>query len=571
MKKLLLVFALLLSGFVYAQDPESLVHSQTSYVNDFDNVFDESQRQELDAMMRSFHDTVQITLVTVNSLNGLDRSEYAVRLGNHWGVGSHSNNGLLILICVPEHQFFAATGGGIQGDLTDLQCARYYDEIAKPRYREGDYFGGTQAVLAKYINTLSPSAKEFREKQEIEEAAYNKKITGDIMLNIGYFILVASLIGLIIFGIIRYYRKKEEEAARIRALREQEVREFNKIKDRYLMCYREVQKLNETLQTSPFKIDVNKVLESLDGLIPKVFVENPEKKAMEDYIDKYNLVLKSVKPLIDDINKKTSILADSKKIIDENNDTNLKKKEEQVVQFENSLKKLMFSTITTTDNKELVMLRNSINNVRATINNMVQAYGMYDTLTLVALYKHIEIATNSYKNVCNTIQSILNEDADKVRIGKTGKDILISKIEQYQSYCNKKGVSAATSEDTKQKCVALLEQVNHQFSDDIITNYGIYNALVALLPNLDKAKKEYDTEQLRLQKIKDEEERKRKEKEEEEERKRRKKRQEEDDERRRQSSYSSINSYSSNDNNSSSSSVSFGGGSFDGGGGGGSW
>ena len=134
MKKLILsILLVVLSTLGFSQSPETLQHSSTSYVDDFAKIFTPQQEHELDQVIRSFHDTVQISIVTVNNLSGLEPEEYAVQLGNKWGVGSHSKNGLLILICPSVHKFFAATGGGIQGDLTDMDCARYYNDYAKPK------------------------------------------------------------------------------------------------------------------------------------------------------------------------------------------------------------------------------------------------------------------------------------------------------------------------------------------------------------------------------------------------------------------------------------------------------
>ena len=582
MKKLLLLLFIFLSGFVYAQNPETLEPSNSSYVNDFGNVFSESQRQELDAMMRSFHDTAQITIVTVNSLNGLDRAEYATKLGNKWGVGSHSDDGLLILICVPEHQFFAATGKGIQGEMTDLKCGKYYDELAKPKYKEGDYFGGTRDVLSKYIEVLSSSAREYSNKQEKEEATFSQRKTQEALSGIGYFLFIIIVIVLFLFGVRRYIKKKEEKEVRDRAVKEQEIREFNKTKDRYLICYGEVQKLNETLNTSPFKTDVDKIRESLGDLILTVFVDNPTKEVMESYIEKYNERLKGIKTMIEDVNKKTSILTTGKNLIDKHSEALLQKNNQLIIDLEKALKQMVFNNASYENT--LKILRDRLANIGSITNSMIESYKACDIVTLVTLSDELNKNIDNYQNSCTMLRSVLDEDAGRVRIANTGKDTLLKHIADYKSYCGKQGVSAAANNDTKQNCEALLEQVNHQFSNDIVTNYSVYNALSALLPNLCAAKKEYDAEQARLQKIKDEEERKRKEEErkrreieEEEERKRRKKQQEEDDARRRRddddrrSRESMMSSMNSMNNSSSSGSTGFGGGTFDGSGGGSSW
>lgn len=222
MKKIVfLLLITLLTIPTFGQAPNTLKHSSNSYVDDYANMFTTEQARELDRIIRDFHDTVQISLVTVNDLAGLEPAEYAVKLGNLWGVGSHSNNGLLMLICPSAHKFFAATGGGIQGDLTDLQCSRLYDEYAKPLYKKGDMFGGTLAVLNKYINVLSPSAKEFRAKQEAAELIHRQANTDKLITYATYvfgFILAIILIGV---GVVKYKRKQSEKRAALDDLKHQ--------------------------------------------------------------------------------------------------------------------------------------------------------------------------------------------------------------------------------------------------------------------------------------------------------------------------------------------------------------
>ena len=470
--------------------------------------------------------------------------------------------------------------------MTDLKCGEYYDELAKPKYKEGDYFGGTKEVLAKYIDVLSPTAREYRDKQEKEIAAASQRSMDYFLSGIGYFIFYVVAFGLIIFGIRRNVKKKEEKEARDYAVKQQEKRDFDKIMERYLSCSGEVRKLIETLDTSPFKSDADKIKEVLGDLTDYIVnfdltKINYTKGFLEAYIEKYNERLKSVRVLIEEVNKKTSILTNAKNSIDKNNETLLVKNNDLVIDLGKALKEMVFNHISYEDT--LKTLSSNISNIRSISNSMMESYKICDTDALIKLSDELNKHINSYHSGSAMLRSVLDEDAGKIRVANTGKDTLTKQIAMYASYCGRSGVSANASKDTKEKCEALLEQVNHQFSNDVVANYNVYNALNALLSNLSLAKKEYDAEQARLQKIKDEEDRKRKEeerkrreKEEEEERKRRKKRQDdEDEERRRRDSYNSSSSIMSSINSSSSSSSSsFGGGSFDGsggGGGGGSW
>lgn len=587
MKKVLLLILILISGFAYAQEPESLTHNTQSYVNDFGNVFTEEQQQELDGMMRSFHNTVQITMVTVPTLGGIPRAEYATRLGNAWGVGSHADNGLLILICVPERQFFAAPGSGIQGELTDMSCSRYYDEIAKPQFKKGNYFEGSRDVLAKYIEILTPAKVEYEQKQQTEEVAYNKKQVNDTLSGIGYFLFAALVFVLIFLGIRRSVKQKEEKERQALLKKEEEAREFKKTKDKYYNCQQEIIKLNKTLETTIFKEDVDRIRTAIQGLTPKPFISDPEKWDMEDYIDKYTNAIKGVKPMIDEINRKSTIMDNCKKTLFNDKGFSEKNKAE-IERYSQSIANLKF---TIGDKSQIENLRKHSASVDNLIQELEKAHSSINTQQISSITSDIDKSKSSYVAVLRQLDQIIQNDNDKIKIAKSGKDALIKQVERYSSYIGKNGVSFATNNTTNTNCDNMLKEIHSRFTGNVITDYVVYNELVKQVVICNSAEKEYEAEQDRLRRIREEEERKRREEEnrlrrireeeerrvrEEENRLRRIREEEEYRIRRQQEEYESQqraarqaeeDSRRSNDSNSSS----FGGGSFNGGGGGGEW
>lgn len=142
MKQILLL--LFISISCRAEVPEQLIHDNTQYVDDYAWVFTPAQKQQLNAKIHAFFDTVQISIVTVKTLGGLEPYEFATRLGNKWGIGSKSSNGLLMLVCSAEHKIFLATGGSIQGDMPDIVTGRLIRERALPLFKQGKIFEGVK-------------------------------------------------------------------------------------------------------------------------------------------------------------------------------------------------------------------------------------------------------------------------------------------------------------------------------------------------------------------------------------------------------------------------------------------
>jgi uncharacterized protein len=126
-------------------------------VNDFAGILTQDEISSLEEKLVAFNDSTstQIAIVTVPSLNGYDKADYAQRLGEKWGIGKKQlNNGVLILVKPKQPdsngQIFIAQGYGLEGVLPDLACSQIIDKDILPAFRQGDYYGG----LVKAVTTI---------------------------------------------------------------------------------------------------------------------------------------------------------------------------------------------------------------------------------------------------------------------------------------------------------------------------------------------------------------------------------------------------------------------------------
>lgn len=84
---------------------------------------------------------------------------FATELFNHWGIGKEEqNNGVLFLISVNERRVEIETGYGIEAMLPDAQVGHVIDTQITPRFKQGDFDGGTvagtQAIAAALADTV---------------------------------------------------------------------------------------------------------------------------------------------------------------------------------------------------------------------------------------------------------------------------------------------------------------------------------------------------------------------------------------------------------------------------------
>lgn len=145
---IILLFLLLISAAAQAQEfPKPVGH-----VNDFAGVMSREHVQTLEGILREFAEKtgIEIAVVTVQDMGGMDENTYAVELFEQWGIGSKDlDDGLLFLVAVAERRMRIEVGYGLEGVITDAKAGMIRDQHMVPHLRNNDYGTGlTQGVIA---------------------------------------------------------------------------------------------------------------------------------------------------------------------------------------------------------------------------------------------------------------------------------------------------------------------------------------------------------------------------------------------------------------------------------------
>src|SRR5690606_20843803 len=114
-------------------------------VNDYTNTLSSSQIQELENKLVAYDDstTIQIAVVLIQSLQGYEVADYAVRLAQKWGIGDQTNNsGILLLAALDERKVTIQTGYGIEGSVPDAIAYQIINNEIRPAFARQDYFRG---------------------------------------------------------------------------------------------------------------------------------------------------------------------------------------------------------------------------------------------------------------------------------------------------------------------------------------------------------------------------------------------------------------------------------------------
>ena len=98
--------------------------------------------------------TAEIAIVTVETLDGVPKEEYAIDIAQKWGIGKKQNdNGILILISKQEREYRIEIGRGLEGLINDAKAGRIGRQIMVPNFQRNQYGKGIYEALVE-INGL---------------------------------------------------------------------------------------------------------------------------------------------------------------------------------------------------------------------------------------------------------------------------------------------------------------------------------------------------------------------------------------------------------------------------------
>ena len=146
--------------------------------------------------------TAELAVAVLDSLDGLEPSEAALRLHRRWGVGkANRDNGIVLLWSPALRKIQVSVGYGLEGVLNDARAGRIQDEAMLPAFRRNDFDAGMvggAAALAAAAREETYSGLERNQAARPAVAAARRKTT-----------ILASIIGsliaipLMIFGGIK--------------------------------------------------------------------------------------------------------------------------------------------------------------------------------------------------------------------------------------------------------------------------------------------------------------------------------------------------------------------------------
>ena len=161
--------ALVVAPQLYGED--LAVPQLHEHVTDFTNSLEFSAWRSLETELKQFEDSTstQIVVLLIPSLQGEEITDYSIKVAEANKIGVKGrDNGLLILIAKEEKQIRFEVGYGLEGSLPDGLCDQIIRNEMRPRFREGDFYGGVKAgVDAAIMATRGEYKAEGRARDRV--------------------------------------------------------------------------------------------------------------------------------------------------------------------------------------------------------------------------------------------------------------------------------------------------------------------------------------------------------------------------------------------------------------------
>jgi hypothetical protein len=127
------------------------LNTQTKPVNDFAGIFKPQEIKKITGLIRRLEKTTgaEISVVSIDSLEGKTIEEYSNELFNEWGIGKQDrHNGLLFLINKGESKYRIEVGLGLEKLIAADFINNLFEKYVIPNFSAGKFGSGVYKTLA---------------------------------------------------------------------------------------------------------------------------------------------------------------------------------------------------------------------------------------------------------------------------------------------------------------------------------------------------------------------------------------------------------------------------------------
>lgn len=130
----------------------------SGFVTDAAGVISESDERAIEQLAADLerNGSIELAVVTVDSLEGRSIEEFSYELATSWGIGDATEDtGVLLLLSVSDRKVRIEVGYGLEGDLTDSMTGRILDAHAIEPFKANRFSTGLLETSRSIAATLA--------------------------------------------------------------------------------------------------------------------------------------------------------------------------------------------------------------------------------------------------------------------------------------------------------------------------------------------------------------------------------------------------------------------------------
>jgi uncharacterized protein len=148
----------------------------TGRVTDLTGTLTPPEEQSLDRTLAALEASKgsQLAVLIVPTTAPETIEQFGIRVADRWKLGRKGiDDGAILLVAKNDHRARIEVGYGLEGALNDATCERIISETVIPRFRQGDFYGGIRAGLARMIQVVNgeplppPKPRAVRQRQPL--------------------------------------------------------------------------------------------------------------------------------------------------------------------------------------------------------------------------------------------------------------------------------------------------------------------------------------------------------------------------------------------------------------------
>lgn len=148
------------------------------------NILSPQDKQRLEAQLRNIYQQglAQAAVIIVPTTNGMPIFDYSLKAAEKWQLGeADTDNGLLIVVAIDDHDIYILTGYGLEGVLPDAVVNRIIEDEITPYFKPENgsrYFDGLSNGIT-LIETRLTADPDILAQADAQAATRNQNEYGD--------------------------------------------------------------------------------------------------------------------------------------------------------------------------------------------------------------------------------------------------------------------------------------------------------------------------------------------------------------------------------------------------------